>query len=1047
MLLPRLAELDQLHSSYLILVTLAALGLIAGLLFFTGLLGWVVRLLGLTVRGSVRQGFLLWERLLAWAAWPQFLGAVLVLLATGCTFGAVFPGLALVCGLIPLGMGVLACLAYMFIDLERYEVERGYKAIHNPVKGQELALHLVRYGQRVGVPLLAVAAVGVIGGFALLNLGLYRGLGRNWYRLAEEEAAYPDFLAYALINLYSIVDLLDLANSQQLLRIAIVKPARWPASALLAVFKTFFTLVLLQQIFASVRKGRLLAEMIADFWSPHEPIHERARTALPQYGAGAIGPLLVSLRLVPALTREQRDQLPLLLATIGPSTIPTLMRHLDDPHEHVRAVAAAALGHLHALDAVSFLVPLVQDCSDVVRVSAVEALGSIGGAVPPQVRGRRRRSPLRERVTRWWSRRAALDHVADPIGLVIATLRGALTDGSAAVRTQAALALGQIGPAAAGVAPELITLLKDGDETVRCQAAEALGQVRGDTEPTLQALMELLQDASAPVKASAARALQYLKHAAAPAAVALVPLLQDREETVRTAAAAAIAQTGQLDHQATGALVEGLLSPDNLVQAQTAEALGAIGSAAQDTAPALVQALGNGNDRVRAKAAQALGKIGEAVAEVAVASLVRALRDPDNWVRALAAEALGEMGESADDAVPALIHSLKHSNPQLRGNAAEALGKMGAAALRSRAALETAARDPDGGVRSQAIRALGAIGQPTPIGQQVIQIALQDPDPIVRAAAIETVGQWGTSDAALLDTLMLLLEDPNDQVKTQAIQVLPGLAGDTPAVIEGLCRRLAEDDSPWVQVQAALALGKTGPSAVAAGGALLRAAQTGDVGVREQAMRAIAMIQPPEITQAFAIGLKDASADIRMVASGGWIKAQAIPEEVVPALIEALQDPETQVRANASHALARLDDLPTEAIPWLIACTAHTSDGLRLYAAIALKRAPAATVDETMRQLLEDTNVRIRLVAAGSLHATDPRDVKATAVIVDALGDPALRVRKAALELIESLGVGGVAFIEILHQRCEVETDSDLRHSLTGLVERLTTSDSPQPPP
>ena len=24
----------------------------------------------------------------------------------------------------------------MFIDLERYEVERGYKAVHNPLKGQ-----------------------------------------------------------------------------------------------------------------------------------------------------------------------------------------------------------------------------------------------------------------------------------------------------------------------------------------------------------------------------------------------------------------------------------------------------------------------------------------------------------------------------------------------------------------------------------------------------------------------------------------------------------------------------------------------------------------------------------------------------------------------------------------------------------------------------------------------------------------------------------------------------------------------------------------------
>ena len=33
-------------------------------------------------------------------------------------------------------MGLTTCLAYMFIDLERCEVERGYKAVHNPLKGQ-----------------------------------------------------------------------------------------------------------------------------------------------------------------------------------------------------------------------------------------------------------------------------------------------------------------------------------------------------------------------------------------------------------------------------------------------------------------------------------------------------------------------------------------------------------------------------------------------------------------------------------------------------------------------------------------------------------------------------------------------------------------------------------------------------------------------------------------------------------------------------------------------------------------------------------------------
>ena len=161
------------------------------------------------------------------------------------------------------------------------------------------------------------------------------------------EPVYADFLAYALTKILGIVDVLDLARSHHVLGAAFVRQAAWPASTLLAGFKLFFTMVLLAQIFASLRQGKLLAETITDFWSPHEPIHERARNALPTYGTLAIGPLLGSLRSVPSLTKEQRDQLPLILETIGPSIIPALVRHLHDPHEHVRAIVAAALGKLH----------------------------------------------------------------------------------------------------------------------------------------------------------------------------------------------------------------------------------------------------------------------------------------------------------------------------------------------------------------------------------------------------------------------------------------------------------------------------------------------------------------------------------------------------------------------------------------------------------------------------------------------------------------------------------------------------------------------------
>ena len=173
-----LIDTDQVRSSTLILLTLAALGLLVGALLWLGVIDWVLGVAGVLIRGGIRAGFRAWERLLAWASWPLFLAVQLGLLAAGAAAAGFLPVLAVACALASLGMGLAACLAYMFIDVERYEVARGYKALHDPLKGQRLATDLARYGDRVEVPLLAAAAVGMIGGFALLNFGLFRLLGR-----------------------------------------------------------------------------------------------------------------------------------------------------------------------------------------------------------------------------------------------------------------------------------------------------------------------------------------------------------------------------------------------------------------------------------------------------------------------------------------------------------------------------------------------------------------------------------------------------------------------------------------------------------------------------------------------------------------------------------------------------------------------------------------------------------------------------------------------------------------------------------------------------
>lgn len=991
-----LVENDPFRSSTLILLALAALGLFAAILFQLRVIGGVLWVAGVIVRGGIRTGFRVWEYSLAWASWRLFLAVQLGFLVMGVVTAGPVPLIAVVCALIPLAMGLAACLAYMFIDVERYEVARGYKALYDPMKGQRLAVELAKYGQQVGVPLLASSAVGMIGGFALLNFALFELLGTKWYSQPTADATYLDFVASALVHLFSVVSLVNLANAQHVVPVAVAVPAGGVASAFLAMFKSFFTLVLLQQIFASLRKGRLLTETIADFWSPHEPIHERARASLPQYGAIALGPLLTSLRSTEALTREQREQLPQVLATIGPAAIPHLISHLNDPSEYVRAVAVSTLGRLRAANALPQMAQLANDPSDLVRLSLAEAFGEVG--VPAPVNAKRTRN--RRGVWRFFRRRTRSVSDIDPVAIRVPNLMTALADSAATVRAQAAISLGRLGSSSEAAIPELIATLADPDETVRGRAAEALGAV-GATDPqTVPALAALLVDPSPAIREAAARALGGLKGAATSAVERLIPLLQDRDENVRKATADAVGRIGVLPGAATDTLTEGLESKDNVVRAQTAEALGDIGGAAADVAEALVEAAGDDNDRVRAKAVEALGKIGEGAAEVAVPRLVRALKDPDNWVSALAAEALGEMGAGADEAIPALVRSLTHANLQVRVNAAEALGKLGPNAAAAVPALERAAKDADGGVRLGAIRALGAVGPPTPESVRVVRAALADPDPQARAAAAEAFGTWGQADEATQADLLGLLDDTNDEVKARVARILPKLIGATPAVVDGLTRRLAEDDGDWVRVEAARALGQLGAAAAPAGAALLRAAQTGEVALREEAMRAMAVAQPPEAAAAFTSGLRDAEAQVRKLASAGWRKAVAVPEEAIPALIEALLDPEIQVRANAAHALSRLETLPIEAIAPLAACASHSDAGLRLSAALALQGAKGRAATDALHALLDDPNPRLRLIAARRVLVEDATDAEAIAVVSDALASPTEGIRKAAAELM-----------------------------------------------
>lgn len=986
----------QVESAHLLLGGFLLICLLLGILFQVGFIGWAIRAIMRPILWSIDAGFRTWRRLFAWIPWPLLL--VLVLAAH---FGALTggPWLELFGGLLLSFAGVVACLAYMYLDAERAAVGKGYKALHSPLKGQELAADLVRYGPRAGIPLLAVATIAIVLGFTLLNEGLYETIGQTWYRQGVsgprtsgkavvqevgDAPEYLDFLAYTLINLVRVVDLLDVANAYNVTHLTYVHQAKWPSSTLLMLFRSFFTLVLLQQITSSIRQGNLLGQSIRDFWSPHAPVSERARLVLAQHGTAIIRPLLRSVTELEYLTPEHREDLPSLLAEVGPAGAPLLARYLEHPNENARVVAVAALGRLHALGLLSQLARRAQDPSDLVRQSLADTLGVIT-APGPQLLAKRWqlyqsarptwvRSAWLQKAMSWWA-------PAHPVERVVALLRQLLADSSPIVRHRAAAALGQLGAAATAAASELIALLQDADESVRCQAATALGQISGETELINRALAAALHDASVLVKAAAARALGQRKQEAAPVVHALLPLLRDSDTGVRDAAAAAVAQIGTLTPRASHELNAGLASEDTAVRAQAAEVIGTIGLPSAATLASLIQALSDQNDQVRANAAEAIGRVGASGSE-AMPALIKALGDQDNQVCSLAAWALGQMGTVGQQAIPALHQALQHVNPEVRARAAEAIGKVGGTETTAIDALKQAANDPDGAVRSQAIVAL-ARNSDLDLACGVLLEATEDPDPRVRAAALEALAPHAMTRASVCAALLRIADDTSDEVKVQGATVLGDTGVAAPAVLEVLTR-LLNNDTVAVQVSAARALGKLGPTAADAVEHLTRAMLTGEVMLRRQVLWALAQIDPAGAVAMFAAGLNDEDAEVRKLASAGLLKVPQLPEDVVTSLVSALRDPEVQIRSNAALALSRLDVVPAEAVPVLIENTRNPDDGLRLNATRALIRAPEQAVNGTFVALLEDPNPRVRLTAARHLLTLKPDHAKARALVAEA---------------------------------------------------------------
>jgi HEAT repeat protein len=196
---------------------------------------------------------------------------------------------------------------------------------------------------------------------------------------------------------------------------------------------------------------------------------------------------------------------------------------------------------------------------------------------------------------------------------------GALQSPDAAVRRQAAFALGATGTEAAGAVPALAAVLgREPDPEVRREAALALYKIAPASGGAVPALATALGDDEAAVRMNAVLALFRLRAESRPAVPALVAALQDERNqsnanpfhhSIREIAALALGRAGA-GAEAVPALT-GALRREELesMRIAAAQALGMIGPAARPAAPQLRGMARDKSTDVRQAAEEALRAI------------------------------------------------------------------------------------------------------------------------------------------------------------------------------------------------------------------------------------------------------------------------------------------------------------------------------------------------------------------------------------------------------------------------------------------------------
>jgi HEAT repeat protein len=255
-------------------------------------------------------------------------------------------------------------------------------------------------------------------------------------------------------------------------------------------------------------------------------------------------------------------------------------------------------------------------------------------------------------------------------------------DSSAAVRSQAAIALGAIkeGDIKLGARDLVDALGPEKESRVRKEIAIAIGRFPAVAKLAVIPLTATLKDTDPATRIAAAEALALTGSDGKSAAVGLAPLLQDSDKGVRLAAVVAL---GRITPEGASTIAETMakmlgVEKDTDIKSELATSLGLLGEKSPAVVNALARLLSDPEEDLRRKVARILGTFGTAAAPAADALLKTAESDKAKDIRADAVHAFGSaLGLTLKAHIKDILMLLKDPEFEVRLAVIEEVGALG----------------------------------------------------------------------------------------------------------------------------------------------------------------------------------------------------------------------------------------------------------------------------------------------------------------------------------------------------------------------------------